>query len=382
MLKNERIKIILKKTIFPLLTFVNKLIPKDDNIVLLYSPNRGIEHNLKPLRDYLIREHYNDHYRIICCVSSQKYYEDDGLEYLTQTSGIKLFLKARHVFYTTGQIPIKPAKDQIVIQMDHGTTAIKTEGYLKKRFSGDVNYFSLYCIPSEAYRDVVKKEFHCEDKNIVVNSEPVTDILYKDSEVYDFGEYTKLGLWAPTFRKSDYLGYDDSQEEDLLPTLKPEDYKQLNELLKEKKIKLIAKLHDMQDLNNYNTVDYSNLTILSSTDFEQKGYKLYDLMKQTDFLIADYSSVFLQYLPLNKPIGFAIPDIDDYRNKRGFVFEPVEKYMPGYKIKTKTQLFQFIEEMSANVDDYEAERKRVNKLINHYQDGKSCERLIEFSQMK
>lgn len=382
MLRNENIKKALKKTVFPILSWVNKLILKDDSIILLYSPNRGIEHNLKPLRDYLIEKNINDRYRVICCVSSPEYYENDGLDYVTQMKGIKIFLKARHVFYTTGQIPIKPARNQIVIQMDHGTTSIKTEGYLKKRYSGDVNYFSLYCIPSEAYRDVIKRAFRCSDDNLIINSEPVTDVLFEETQTYDLGLCTKLGLWAPTFRKSDYLGYDDSEEEDLLPTLKPEDYAQFNELLRKHGIKLIAKLHDMQNLRGYSNTEYSNLSLLSGKDFDAKGYKLYELMKQSDFLIADYSSVFLQYLPLNKPIGFAIPDIDDYREKRGFWFEPIEEYMPGPKIKTKEQLFKFICDIADGNDEYVNERKYVNQLVNYYQDGKSCERLVKFSQIR
>ena len=381
MLKSNKLKISLKKTVFPVLSLINKFVPKDDKIVLLYSPNRGIEHNLKPLRDYLLKNGFNVNYRIICCVSSSEYFENDGLEYVTQSVGIRIFFRALHVFYTTGQIPIKPSNNQIVIQMDHGTTAIKTEGYLKKRFSGDVNYFSLYCAPSKAYIDVIKKEFHCDEDNIVINSEPVTDILFSKTETYDFGDYNKLGVWAPTFRKSDYLGYDDSAEEDLLPVLKESDYVEFNNLLMKHRIKLIVKLHDMQALTNYKKGEFSNLIILSNSDFVQKGYSLYPLIKQADFLIGDYSSVYLQYLMLNRPIGFAIPDVDDYREKRGFVFEPVEEYMPGPKIMCKEHLYKFIEMISLDVDEYEEERKRVNRLVNFYQDGKSCDRLMEYSNM-
>lgn len=382
MLKNTKLKKILKSTVFPVLSVINKLVPKHDDLVILYSPNKGIEHNLRPLKSYLIKNKYNKRYRIICVVSSPVYFENDGLEYVTQRKGILFYLIAKRVFYTTGQIPIKPTQNQIVIQMDHGTTSIKTEGYLKKRFSGDVNYFSLYCIPSDAYRDVIKKAFHCSDENLVINSEPITDVLYKKTEQYNFGQYNKLGVWAPTFRKSDYLGYDDSEEEELLPTLKPEDYAVFNNLLKTFEIKIIAKLHDMQDLKGYKKTDFSNLILLSSNDFVANGYNLYDLLKQSDFLIADYSSVYLQYLPLNKPIGFAIPDINDYREHRGFWFEPVEEYMPGKKIYSKEDLYDFIKDIASGRDDYEEERKKINNIINYYQDGKSCERLIEISKMK
>ena len=79
MLKNVKIKKLLKSVVFPVLTGINKLIPKDDSLVLLYSPNLGIEHNLEPLRDYLIANKMNERYQICCCVSSSEYFENDGL---------------------------------------------------------------------------------------------------------------------------------------------------------------------------------------------------------------------------------------------------------------------------------------------------------------
>lgn len=381
MLKNNKVKIFLKKTIFPVLSFFNSIKKKEDRLILLYSPNKGIEHNIKPLKEYLLKNNYNNNYHIVCCVSSASYFENDGLEYVTQWKGISYFLKAKHVFYTTGQIPIKPAKNQIVIHMDHGTTAIKTEGHLKKRYSGDVKYFNLYCAPSEFYREIVKKEFRCKDENIIINSEPVTDVLFRDTMFYNLGNYKLLGLWTPTFRKSDYLGYDDSSEEDLLPTLKESDYEKFNELLKKYNILLIAKLHDMQDLSGYKKTRFSNLWIMSGKDFNNAGYQLYEMLKQSQFIIGDYSSVYLQYLLLDRPIGFAIPDIDKYREMRGFVVEPIEDYMPGPKIRCKEDLYKFIDDIAKGVDDYKDERKRINNLVNQYQDGKSCERLLKFSKI-
>ena len=48
MIKNVFVKRFLKRTIFPVLTLVNKVIPKDDNIIFLYSANKGVQHNLIP----------------------------------------------------------------------------------------------------------------------------------------------------------------------------------------------------------------------------------------------------------------------------------------------------------------------------------------------
>lgn len=382
MYKNVRLKRMLKSTIFPFFTGINKLIKKDDNIILLYSANHGIEHNLTPLKKYLLEHGYHKKYRIICGIENIEFSEEDGLKYITTVKAIKYFFRAKHVFYTTGQIPIKPSKDQIVIHMDHGTTAVKTGNLLSNINNGDDFFFTYYCAPSEAYIPIVKAEFNCNEDNIIINSEPVTDIFFQETDQYDMGNnYTKLGLWVPTFRQSDYLGYDDSAQEELLPTLQIADYEELNELLKKYQIKLVVKLHDMQDLSKYNNIQYSNLIILSGNDFTSLNYDLYKLLKQTDFILADYSSVFLQYLLLDKPIGFVIPDFEEYKEKRGFVFENVREYMPGVKITTKKELYNFLETIANNEDNYADARRQINNIVNQYQDGKSCERLIQYSKL-
>lgn len=381
MFKNVKIKRVLKKTIFPILTQINKVIPKNDKVILLYSANFGISHNLKPLKDYLLENKYDNKYKIICGIEHMKYADDDKrVKYVTLLQSIVYFFIARHVYYTTGQIPIKPSKNQIVIHLDHGTTAIKTVGAWSNIQNGDDFYFTYYTAPSQIYVPIIQKEYLCDKKNVVINGEPVNDILFKKHKKYNFGIFDKVGLWAPTFRQSDYLGYDDSSE-DLLPMFSEKDYEKLNEKLKNYNIKLIVKLHDIQNLQGYNKFKYSNLDILSDKEFRKQGYELYALMTQIDFLLADYSSVFLQYLLLNKPIGFVIPDFEEYKERRGFIFENVLDYMPGPKIKTKEDLYQFLKDMANGIDEYGEERVKICDVIHKYQDGNSCARALKIGKI-
>lgn len=382
MVKNVKLKKMLKSSVFPVLSRINKILPKNDKYILLYSPNMGIEHNLRPVLDYLLENGYDKKYKIICGVNNKHYFENDyRVKNTTPLKSFVYYMFTKHVFYTTGQIPIKPSKKQIVIQLDHGTAGIKTIGYLSNINNGDEFFFTYYTAPSEAYIPILKKEFLCEDKNIVLNGEPVTDIFYQPTQKYNLGSFDKIGLWAPTFRQSNYLGYDDSTES-LLPMFSLDEYDELNEKLKSKNIKLIVKIHSVQNLNDHDiNLNYSNIEILSDAEFKNKGYKLYNLLKQMDFLIGDYSSVYLQYLLLNKPIGFVIPDIEEYEKKRGFVFENIQEYMPGHKIKNKKQLYDFIDDIHNNLDIYNEERLRVCNIIHKYQDGNNCKRALEFSEI-
>lgn len=380
MFKNVKLKRVLKSTVFPVLSGVNKLIPKNDNYVMLYSPNMGIRHNLIPIKRYLLENGYDKKYRILCAIEAMDYKDDDEdrVEYISVPRAMLMFFRTKHVFYTTGQVPIKPSKQQVVIHLDHGTASLKTGNLLSKINNGDDFYFTYYTIPSEIYIPVVMKEFNCREENVVVNGEPVYDQMLKCKEQCNETNEQKIGLWAPTFRQSDYLGYDDSKEA-LLPTLTAEDYAELNEVLKKNGLKLIAKLHPGQNLDDYDCLHFSNLDIYSDKDFLNAGYELYDLMAHVDYLIGDYSSVPLQFLLMDKPIGYAIPDYEEYKEKRGFIFDNAKDYMPGPVINNKSELYSFLEDISKGVDNYKAERKAVCDKIHKYRDAGNCKRALQLS---
>ena len=382
MLKNVKVKKILKNTVFKCATALNKVVPKDESIVLLYSGNRGIWNNLKALKDYLLDNNYDKKYRIVCGIESMQYAEEDSdrVEYMTKIRSFLLFLRAYRVFYTAGQIPIKPARNQMVIHMDHGTAAIKTGGALSKINNGDEFFFTHYLVPSPIYIPIAVAEYLCKEENVLVCGETSTDVMFHKYNTYDLGDFKKIIFWAPTFRQSDYFGYDDSSEE-LLPLFVESEYEQLNDVLKKYNFKLIVKLHPGQDLRGYSKLFYSNLYIYSDLEFKKTGMDIYHLMPQVDFLLADYSSVYLQYLLLDKPMAFVVPDMEEYAQKRGFIFENPLDFMPGQIIKTKEQFWKCLEDVNNEVDYYSQKRKEVRDKVYTYQDGKNCERVIKIAKM-
>ncbi|MCM1535258.1 MAG: CDP-glycerol glycerophosphotransferase family protein [Clostridium sp.] len=385
MLKNVRLKKVLKNLLFKPLSCLNKLIRKDDRIILLYIASFGIRHNLKPLLEYLIEEGYNEKYTIVCGIEALKYKGKDypNVRYVGKLKSVMTFFRAGHVFYTAGQIPIKPSKKQIVIHMNHGTSDYKAMGALTNINNGDENFFTYMTTSGDYYVPIVAQEYLCTEDNVIVCNEPMTSVFYKPlKQKYQLGDYDKILLWLPTFRKSEGLGYTDSSEKQLVPLFDADSYKLLNEKLKQYNYKLIVKLHGAQSLEEYQLVNFSNLYICSSDDFAQLGYDLYQLLMQIDVLIGDYSSVSLQFLLLDKPCAYVIPDIEEYGRQRGFVFDNPEEYMPGYKIKTQEEFYRFLDDLSSGNDPYKQERKRVKSIIHKYDDGDACKRLLEVSNIR
>ena len=384
MIKSVALKKVLKCTVFKVISCINRILPKNDRIIVLYMGNKGIGFNLAPLYDYLISHGYNINYHIVCSVESKEYYGDKekNVSYVNHVGGLMYFLCSRHVFYTAGQLPIKPSENQIVIHMNHGITDYKTVGALTKINNGDEFYFTYMIASSPLYIPIIKKEYLCGEGNVIICNEPMVERILKPKAHYDFSDYSKVLLWVPTFRQSDYLGYDDSTLESLLPLYEENEYESLNLLLKKYSILLIVKLHPSQNTASYKKVNFSNLKIKSDQDFNNENYNLYDLMAQVDGLIGDYSSASLQFLLTGKPLAYVIPDYEEYKQKRGFVFDDPREYMPGHLIYCKDQFEQFIKDFANGLDVYEEKRLRVKNVVHAYQDVNSCKRLLDFSEIK
>ena len=119
----------------------------------------------------------------------------------------------------------------------------------------------------------------------------------------------------------------------------------------------------------------SNIIILDDKYLIDKNVELTEFYKITDALITDYSSVYVDYLLTQKPIGFTQDDFNEY--KLGFSMDNINDYMPGMKIINIEDLKKFIINLHDDIDEYKEERKRVNKIFNEFNDSNSSKRLAE-----
>lgn len=60
-----------------------------------------------------------------------------------------------------------------------------------------------------------------------------------------------------------------------------------------------------------------------------------------DLLITDYSSLAFDFMLLDRPIVYFVPDLDEYMHERGFYFEPLEM-MPGPIVRDPIQLLDAV----------------------------------------
>lgn len=100
------------------------------------------------------------------------------------------------------------------------------------------------------------------------------------------------------------------------------------------------------------------------------------LLRRTDLLVTDYSSIFLDFLLLDRPIVFFPYDLETYFSRdRQFLF-PYEEFTPGAKVETEAALFEkIIQELSKPSAEEELARRKLRDQSFQFVDANASERL-------
>ena len=94
-------------------------------------------------------------------------------------------------------------------------------------------------------------------------------------------------------------------------------------------------------------------------------------------MVSDYSSVAIDYLLLDRPLGFTLDDYKEYTQSRGWVFEDPLEYMPGEHIYDVKQFEQFLLDVKDGRDEYAAKRKAVREKTHNVCDN-YCQRVLDY----
>ncbi|MBQ8337896.1 MAG: CDP-glycerol glycerophosphotransferase family protein [Oscillospiraceae bacterium] len=366
------------KILFLPLTLLNKLIPKKAHNVLFYS-NLGFRDNVKAMYDHMITEGYNREFNITVSTDEFERYQNsapENVKFVSLKKGIVPFLFSKYVFYSFGKYPIKPARDQKVVNLWHGMP-LKRIGRLEAGHERDKqNYFTDVIATSPFFAEVMKKAFGAENKQVILTSQPRCDDMFKETKKPDsFSDYSKVIFWLPTFSNSSRLNKNDNVHYDEVNPYDVTFLERVNEALKKQNMLLVIKPHPMDDAD-LSKIPFSNLFYVTDDDILKKGYSLYSFLSHTDALITDFSSIYFDFLMLNRPIAFAGLDFEEYRKNRGFVVDDVSELMPGCHIDCEEEFLDFLKSVSRGEDNYKEKREECNAFVNSFAGG-GCERVLK-----
>lgn len=366
---------------FAPLNFINRVLPKKKKRIFFYS-NLRFRDNTREFYEYLIENGYHKQYEIILSLNDYKEYKGkvpDEVKVVGNKIGIFYFLRTTYGFYSFGKYPIKPAPSQKIVNLWHGMP-LKRIGNLEEGCEKiDYNYFTYLLATSEFFADIMRGAFSCEKEQIMIAGQPRCDALFQtNSSLVSIKKGAeKLITWLPTFRD---MGDDFEGKGMFLEFLQNGKMEELNSTLRELNSYLFIKVHPLQVLTKDFEREYSNIAI--KEEKEVKDISLYELLSVSDALITDYSSVYFDYLLLDRPIGFTLDDEQKYKKTRGYMVEHPEDYMPGQKLYTFEDMRQFVCNVAAGEDVFKEERHRINRIANHYRNGHFCEQIAEKLEMK
>lgn len=199
----------------------------------------------------------------------------------------------------------------------------------------------------------------------VISKEQLMQDLFKTAD-----EQAQVGIYLPTFRYE----IEDNQAMAQLKngnflTVPDFDAEKLNSDLKQRHQYLLVKLHPYEmRLFSHLSSQFSNIAFLNNDYLLEHDYDLYELLGDTDFLITDFSSVYFDYLSLNKPIIFITNYLKQYEKARGLLIGPYEQVVPGICVKNQEELQTAL----GDPDNYHSQRKYWLDLTNQIQGHSYC----------
>ncbi len=376
----------LLKACFLPLTLINKIIKKNEKRVLFYS-NMGFRDNVRAVFNYMMGHGYNEKYRIVCAIDEWKKYKYakkhrpmkyKNVKFVSPKRGVLKFLRSKYVFYSFGKYPIKPSKNQIVVNVWHGMPLKRIGNMERGKEKAKYNYFTYVLATSEFFADIMMKSFSCSREQVLINGQPRNDIMFQKDEqkaaALRHGA-EKLILWLPTYRDKAEDDEDDKRQESPIQFIESVRGHDLDNFLRKNNVRLIVKHHPLYDGKDMNS--FTNIKIFRHQDFQTSGDDLYVYLRSADALITDYSSVYFDYMLLDRPIGFVLDDMKSYGEQRGFVFDNPLEMMPGTQIRTEQEVLDFVQSVVDGRDDYAEKRRELNNLVNQYQDGNSTKQLLD-----
>jgi len=377
-----------KKNISAAKTFLDKVINKDKNIWIFGSGDgKYYSQNSKYLYEYVLQRK-NSSIRPIWLTSNKDvekllrkqnkecylFYSGKGV-YYSLIAGIAVVSSSWIELPLTTFIFNKRIK---LVQLWHGTPLKKLD--LKKNNFAKKIFFKAFRLYLGREYDIIasatskntkiyqeKNIFNAKKRSIAIVGQPRNDALFNKpdmallSKLVGKKTISNLIVFLPTFRNypTDFFG----------AKLKF-NYKKVNSFLERNKCVLLVKFHDVEILRREKFSQNKNIIIAN------KLQDPYVILSRADILITDYSSIYFDYLLLDKPIIFFTFDLQKYEKNNGFYYD-YDEVTPGPKVKNWDELLEALRLALDGRDEYKKQRMQVNKLFNKYQDGNSSERIYE-----
>lgn len=227
---------------------------------------------------------------------------------------------------------------------------------------------SAFIVSSKLEAVLIARCFLIDSKKFYYLGHPRNDILLKTNSIRrlpdmkkNIPEYKKVILYCPTYRRDNPTKFFPFADLDL---------QHLNSFLEENKIVILVRGHIYDERSekqffSERIIDFG-FDVCSDVN---------SILQETDILITDYSSVYIDYLLLDRPCIFIPYDLKTYKRKRGFLLD-YDFWVCGYKVLTYTEFTNAMEEILSGKDIYKKRRQELRRQFHYCQTDNSCEKVF------
>ncbi|MRT92279.1 CDP-glycerol glycerophosphotransferase family protein [Ancylomarina sp. 16SWW S1-10-2] len=366
---------------------LEKLVRKDKRIALFFMTEKYYYDNSKYLFEYMRRK---DDFKSVLFTANKVLYASlnekfpGEVVYAWSVKGLFLFLRTRNVIISYGisAAPFFPyylhEKCKHVIYLGHGIPmkrmGLQTSAWQKygKRYQLQKYSFMAACSPVEQV--IHGAGFNIDMNHVWVSGLPRNDYLQtakKNEALLEKHPYLnqKVILYAPTWRE-------ETQSAEFFP-FQDFDAEQLDAFLEKEQAYILLRGHkeDIKRDDALSHFDVSKMKRVLKAD-QNLFPDVYELLPYVDVLLTDYSSIWIDYLLLDRPIVFIPYDLEEYKMTKG-LFLDFEKNTPGYKAANYKEFQSQLETYLNNPQEHANWRKYICDMYHSHQDGNSSQRICQ-----
>lgn len=385
--------------------FLSFIIPKKRNLVLFIGSGDGqFRDNVKYLFLYLRRLDQKE-YEFYFLTENKKVFnnlKENKLPVLfyPNISTISKLLRASivivdnlmwisnikyHLLYRSYKVQLWHGCSIKSLELDNPNEIIQMNSSRKKFISIASGRFPTYDLLLSTSEINTQKIFlpAFKSKEIIETGYPRNDIFFSNMDHLDLigadskslgaindlkKKGNKIILYAPTFR--DTGAGDDFIENRVL------NIKKLDHFAKKYNLFFMFKIHPFRRLK----YDFKNMENIYRYD---DGSDIYPILPFIDLLITDYSSIFFDFLFLDKPIVFFPYDYYKYIQQDRKLKYNYSWITPGPKCNTQDELQnEIVEHLVDNKDEYVEKRQQILNMSFKDKNGRSSENIWNFIKKK
>jgi CDP-glycerol glycerophosphotransferase len=289
------------------------------------------------------------------------------------------FLTSRHVFFTHQCYTMKFPRKVVSVNVWHGMP-IKKTGWMRPGGDGPRTQYELAA--SDFWVPVIRA---CMKPwgQVLVNGLPRCDrfsALGRKAVRNRMGgeavACAKLVVWLPTYRQT-VRGDPEQDGRDFhnVAQLPGFDADRFDAWLGARNMVCVLKPHPLGPRPEIRTS--GSLRVMDDAALAAQGLTLYSLLGGADALLTDVSSVYVDFLALDRPIIHAFADRREYGDGRGFTFDWTEEYFAGPMVADLAGVERALADVGAGRDLHADRRARLRSLFHANPTGPATPALLE-----